>query len=143
MKSPFFFSTLMEAKLADYRAKKKAEKEAEDKKNKAWEWLRFGSRKDTEDSEALEPRPWTNLDYAIALIKSLIVLTGQILAIHVGFGAVYFATSCFAFIWLNLGTRRRREGEMSAYSVFNPNCQSIQGTLTAEQFEAEIRHRRR
>ena len=29
---------------------------------------------------------------------------------------------------------------MSAYSVFNPNCESIDGTLTAQQFEREIRH---
>ena len=34
----------------------------------------------------------------------------------------------------------RKAGEMSAYSVFNPNCESIDGTLTAQQFEREIRH---
>jgi hypothetical protein len=36
----------------------------------------------------------------------------------------------------------RKTGEMSAYSVFNPGCKAIDGTLTAEQFENEIRHRK-
>ncbi len=35
----------------------------------------------------------------------------------------------------------RKSGEMSAYSVFNPGCKAIDGTLTADQFENEIRHR--
>ena len=35
----------------------------------------------------------------------------------------------------------RNKDEPSAYSVFNPNCESIDGTLTAEQFENEIRHK--
>ena len=43
---------------------------------------------------------------------------------------------------MTMNTVRRKSGEMSAYSVFNPGCQPIQGTLTAEQFENEIRHRK-
>ena len=38
----------------------------------------------------------------------------------------------------NLG--KRKAGEASAYSVFNENCEAIDGTLTAQQFEREIRH---
>ena len=34
----------------------------------------------------------------------------------------------------------RKAGEASAYSVFNENCEAIDGTLTAQQFEREIRH---
>ena len=37
-------------------------------------------------------------------------------------------------------SRKRNPENLSAYSVFNPNCQTIQGTLTGEQFDKEIRH---
>ena len=37
----------------------------------------------------------------------------------------------------------RRKGEISAYSVFNPGCEAIDGTLTAQQFENELRHKNR
>ncbi|VDD89072.1 unnamed protein product [Enterobius vermicularis] len=47
-----------------------------------------------------------------------------------GFGSVFFLFSTFFFIFLTLG--RRHAGEMSAYSVFNPGCERISGTLTAE-----------
>lgn len=133
----------MEAKLAEYRAKKKSEKAAEERTRKVWQWFNFGSQNDsTSDQDDDVSRPWTRLDYAIICVKGLIVLIGFILSVQVGFGAVYFATSCFAFIWLSLGNKRRKDGELSAYSVFNPNCQSIQGTLTAEKMEKEMLHRR-
>ena len=64
--------------------------------------------------------------------------------IKLEFAAVFLATSGFALIYLNLGNeankRGREDGRMSAYSVFNPGCESIDGTLTAQQFEREIRH---
>ena len=67
-----------------------------------------------------------------------------IVFIKLEFALVYLATSAFALIYLNLGNEAsktgRREGNMSAYSVFNPGCESIDGTLTAQQFEREIRH---
>ena len=75
-------------------------------------------------------------------VKLIIWLVGQIIFVKLGFGAVYFATSAFAFIWLSLGKEKRQPGQMSAYSVFNENCQNIQGTFTAEQFESQIRHRK-
>lgn len=34
----------------------------------------------------------------------------------------------------------RKPWEPSAYSVFNPGCESIDGTLKPEQFEKEIRY---
>lgn len=37
-------------------------------------------------------------------------------------------------------TRKKKPGEISAYSVFNEGCESIDGTLKAEQFEREIRY---
>ncbi|CAK1550427.1 unnamed protein product [Leptosia nina] len=37
-------------------------------------------------------------------------------------------------------TKPKKQGEVSAYSVFNKDCKSIDGTLKAEQFEKEIRY---
>jgi len=34
----------------------------------------------------------------------------------------------------------REEGQLSAYSVFNPNAQSLLGDLRADQLDAELRH---
>ncbi|KAF4798734.1 SAYSvFN domain-containing protein 1 [Turdus rufiventris] len=39
------------------------------------------------------------------------------------------------------GPAERRPGELSAYSVFNPGCAAIAGTLTAEQLERELHYR--
>jgi hypothetical protein len=43
----------------------------------------------------------------------------------------------FYIVWANLG--KRKEGQGSAYSVFN-NFQHLEGELRMEQIEAEMRH---
>jgi hypothetical protein len=61
-----------------------------------------------------------------------------VICIHFRVGTLWFMFSAFVSIILNLGERKK--GEASAYSVFNEGFQSILGTMTAEQFEKEIRH---
>lgn len=51
-------------------------------------------------------------------------------------GPVFVVTSIFALILLNLG--KRREGEASAYSVFNQG-RRLPGQLTAEDLDAQLR----
>ena len=51
------------------------------------------------------------------------------------FGPIYLVSSIIAFILLNLG--ERREGEASAYSIFN-NFEALPGTLTNEQLERQM-----
>lgn len=60
--------------------------------------------------------------------------------IKLQFGTVYLIISGLIGIYLNTRTRPKKKGEVSAYSVFNKNCESIDGTLKAEQFEREIRY---
>lgn len=60
------------------------------------------------------------------------------IAIHFEFGYVFLVVSGLVFIYLNTRTGPKKKGEISAYSVFNPNCQAIDGTLKAEQFEREF-----
>lgn len=62
------------------------------------------------------------------------------IAIELKFGIVYLLFSAIFGIYFNTRTGPKQKNEISAYSVFNENCQSIKGTLTAEQFEREIRY---
>ncbi|KAL4424448.1 hypothetical protein ABPG77_006386 [Micractinium sp. CCAP 211/92] len=52
-------------------------------------------------------------------------------------GPVYIIASILAVMLLNLGTRR--EGEWSAYSLFNPGMRRLPGQMTAEQLDAQVR----
>ena len=61
------------------------------------------------------------------------------LFIELGFGAVYFILSISVILYKNMRSGSRASSEPSAYSVFNPNCERIDGTFTAEQFEKELR----
>uniref|UniRef100_A0A8D8U332 SAYSvFN domain-containing protein 1 n=1 Tax=Cacopsylla melanoneura TaxID=428564 RepID=A0A8D8U332_9HEMI len=61
------------------------------------------------------------------------------LAVYAEFGFVFVILSGFALIWFNTRTGPKRRGEVSAYSVFNPNCAPIDGALDARQFDREIR----
>ncbi|XP_077973978.1 SAYSvFN domain-containing protein 1-like [Styela clava] len=73
-------------------------------------------------------------------LKVLLWLILYMLFLELEFGMVFLLLSGFYFIYSNTRTRSRLENEPSAYSVFNPNCQRLQGSLTAEQFESEIRY---
>ncbi|XP_059047765.1 uncharacterized protein LOC131847727 [Achroia grisella] len=73
-------------------------------------------------------------------LYSLTWLTLYIFFLQIQFGAVFFATSVLIGIYFNTRTRPKQKGEMSAYSVFNENCVSIDGALNAEQFEKELKY---
>ncbi|XP_057679413.1 SAYSvFN domain-containing protein 1 [Corythoichthys intestinalis] len=75
----------------------------------------------------------------ITLLKVLlwVVLLGFF--VELDFGLPFFVVSLFYWLYEGLRDSDKREpGEMSAYSVFNPGCQALLGTLTAEQMEAEM-----
>jgi len=74
------------------------------------------------------------------LLYALLWITLYVIALEYEFGAVYFVLSALVFICLNTRSGPKRRGEPSAYSVFNPNCEAIDGTLDASQFENEIRY---
>ena len=67
-----------------------------------------------------------------------IILFG--LFIELEFGSVYLIGSFFYLIYATLSTERREPGKLSAYSVFNPNFEKLDGQFTAEQFEKELRY---
>ncbi|KAL2715117.1 SAYSvFN domain-containing protein 1 [Vespula squamosa] len=82
----------------------------------------------------------SSLTKIIYLLYFFLWVTLYIIAIEIEFGAVYFVISTLVLICLNTRSRPKKKGELSAYSVFNPNCEAIEGTLDASQFEREIRY---
>ncbi|XP_011860174.1 PREDICTED: SAYSvFN domain-containing protein 1 [Vollenhovia emeryi] len=82
----------------------------------------------------------TVLNQVIYLLYFLLWATLYVIALEYEFGAVYFVLSALVFICLNTRSGPKQRGELSAYSVFNPNCEAIEGTLDASQFEKEIRY---
>lgn len=71
-------------------------------------------------------------------IKVTLWIVVWVLFIFIEFGAVYFVVSLLYFVYCS--TRRHSLKGPSAYSVFNPNCERIDGTFTAEEFENRLRH---
>lgn len=76
--------------------------------------------------------------YFVYLIWFCFWATCWMIAIELKFGIVYLLFSALFFIYFNTRTGPRRKDEVSAYSVFNKNCESIKGTLTAEQLAGEM-----
>jgi hypothetical protein len=65
-----------------------------------------------------------------------IIVIGRVFSHQIASGLVMIGMGYLMYV--NLGDRRA--GELSAYSVFNPNYERLPGQLTGAQFEAEIRH---
>ncbi len=65
------------------------------------------------------------------------VLLGARVAHHWGLGSLYLMAAIVAAVWTNLG--ERREGEASAYSIFNEGVRRLPGQLDAGTFDDQIR----
>uniref|UniRef100_A0A1B0A1H7 SAYSvFN domain-containing protein n=1 Tax=Glossina pallidipes TaxID=7398 RepID=A0A1B0A1H7_GLOPL len=78
------------------------------------------------------------LKYALWSVYLLFWITLYVIAIELQFGIVYLMLSILVGIYCNTRTGPKKPDEISAYSVFNKNCESIDGTLKAEQFEREM-----
>uniref|UniRef100_A0A182P3Z5 SAYSvFN domain-containing protein n=1 Tax=Anopheles epiroticus TaxID=199890 RepID=A0A182P3Z5_9DIPT len=91
----------------------------------------------TNVAELAEPKPRSWLTYLTYLVYFLFWVTLYAIAIELRFGVVFLMLSALFGIYFNTRTKKA-PGEISAYSVFNENCQAIDGTLKAEQFEREI-----
>ncbi|KAB0392215.1 hypothetical protein E2I00_012634, partial [Balaenoptera physalus] len=106
--------------------------------------VRLGGRASQPPGNPAEPPPAPppqdqSLLTNITFLKVLLWLVLLGLFVQLEFGLAYFVLSLF--YWMYVGTRgpeEKTEGEKSAYSVFNPGCEAIQGTLTAEQLEREL-----
>ncbi|KAM7367700.1 hypothetical protein PAMP_013983 [Pampus punctatissimus] len=78
----------------------------------------------------------------LILLKVLLWLVLLGLFAELEFGLPFFIISLFYWLYEGLRSPATREpGELSAYSVFNPDCQPLLGSLTAEQLEGEMGYR--
>ncbi|TRY86329.1 hypothetical protein DNTS_016133 [Danionella cerebrum] len=78
----------------------------------------------------------------LTLLKVLLWLVLLGLFAELEFGLPFFLISLFYWLYEGLRSPKAKQpGEMSAYSVFNPHCEPILGTLTAEQLEGEMGYR--
>lgn len=93
---------------------------------------------DTEITEEIPPTPRSWLTYITWLVYFLIWATLYAIAIELKFGIVFFMFSALIGICLNTRVKPRGKKEASAYSVFNENCESIDGTFKAEMFERQL-----
>lgn len=94
-------------------------------------------QKDEEEVEVEEAEESVT-NWQIIFIKLMLWLTLFVIFIRLEFGAIYFIISLLYLMWRSLGARRRRN-ELSAYSVFNPNFEKIQGTFSAEDYDKQLR----
>ena len=95
---------------------------------------------DPVNSTLLPPPPPPSSSLYSTLLKILLWVLLWGFFVEVGFGAVFFVTSLLYLLVTSLRGSRRKPWEPSAYSVFNRNFEAIEGTLSAEQFERELRY---
>ena len=69
----------------------------------------------------------------------LVFLAGLAYSAKQGIASTYIIICVLSLIFL-FGFEQRKEGDQSAYSVFNKGFRALLGSATAEQLEAEIRH---
>lgn len=86
-----------------------------------------------------QPKPMSKFKKVLYIIGFIVWATVYYIFIKLQFGIIYLIVSALFGMYFNTRTGPRQANEASAYSVFNRNCESIDGTLTAEQFEREIR----
>ena len=80
-------------------------------------------------------------NWVIISFKAFLWLTFFILFIHWQFGTIYLIISLFYVIYCNLGVGTgRRKNQLSAYSVFNPRFEKLQGTFSGEDYDRQLRH---
>lgn len=76
--------------------------------------------------------------YFLYVVFFLFWVTCYAIAIELQFGTVYLLFSALFGIYFNTRTGPKKKKEISAYSVFNKNCEAIDGTIKPEQFEREM-----
>ncbi|XP_022174131.1 SAYSvFN domain-containing protein 1 [Myzus persicae] len=83
------------------------------------------------------PKSNTKLYYTIIMFLCWAAVQYWMIAV-VGFGAVFFAISALIAMYYNTSNSEKKHNVLSAYSVFNPQCTPIQGSVDPKQLEREL-----
>eukprot|EP00833_Pecoramyces_ruminatium_P007651 jgi/Orpsp1_1/1181683/evm.model.c7180000078173.2 len=65
----------------------------------------------------------------------------QLIFSYLEFGVIFLIISIAVFIFMNTSTEAKDPERKSAYSVFNKNCERLEGQITTETFEKQIYRR--
>ena len=133
----------MEKELEKYRASR-AEKYRETKKilwrpSVSVQGLGFSRLTSWFQRHPVDRRDEEVLPWFILFLKVLFWILLWGFFIQIEFGTVFFFLSMFYWVYSSTQANTRKPWEPSAYSVFNENCEAIDGTLNAEQFERELK----
>ncbi len=74
------------------------------------------------------------------LFKFILWMALFIVFIKIEFGGPFFIISLSVILYKSMKPGSRKKDEPSAYSVFNPNCESIDGLVSKGQHEAELQY---
>lgn len=80
----------------------------------------------------------TPIDYFYYFLCFVLWTTVYAIFIKLEFGIVYLIVSGLVLMYVNTRTGPKKKNEISAYSVFNKNCEKIPGTFDAEQLQREM-----
>ncbi|XP_015374058.1 PREDICTED: uncharacterized protein LOC107168998 [Diuraphis noxia] len=83
------------------------------------------------------PKSKTKLYYSIIMFLCWAAIQYWMTAV-VGFGAVFFVISALIAMYFNTSNSKKKQNVLSAYSVFNPQCTPIQGSVDPKQLEREL-----
>mmetsp|Transcript_5151 Transcript_5151/g.12666 ORF Transcript_5151/g.12666 Transcript_5151/m.12666 type:complete len:218 (-) Transcript_5151:319-972(-) len=81
---------------------------------------------------------WLVVLRPLRILLLLLFLVAANVANRFSLGPVFILLAMIAAIFAGLG--KKREGEASAYSIFNPGVQRLPGQLDADQIDQQIRH---
>lgn len=84
----------------------------------------FGTPQDPSEPNTLFNDPWLH-----KILLLILWIVGLSMFLLLQFGLVYLTLSALCAIFYNTRTNLKLPGELSAYSVFNPNQQRITGTF--------------
>jgi hypothetical protein len=84
-----------------------------------------------------EKHSW--IDWLDQFLDQIVLLAiGLGVSAYLEFGIIYCIFVSFGLIYYNTSTEKKK-GQLSAYSVFNPDLKPIAGTVTAQQIEDMLR----
>lgn len=106
----------------------------------AWSSDEDDDNDSTNDKPKEDDKSTSNFKYLTWFLYFCFWATCYMIAIELKFGMVYLLFSALFGIYFNTRTEPKRKREISAYSVFNENCKPIEGSISPEQFERELRY---
>lgn len=141
----------MEKKLAEFRRAKQREKNQQNEitTTATLHEETYKKNEDDVDAKDLIKKGYhpDNLPILSKLLSNLTIQNGLkfllwfclfMFFLTIEFGLVYFTVSGLFLVIYSMSSQKKKNGELSAYSVFNENCERINGTFTAEQFERQM-----